>query len=128
MKTLNLTFGFRQVLEVQNFSDEVQILIDLVGLIDKHYRKQRLPVYYALSLSLKVITLNSLSKMVLHKTVYELIQERLHHEAVHLLLTTDWSVKRIAYEIGYTDPCYFNRWFKKKTGFSPKQFSKAGLN
>jgi len=127
MKIVNLTFGFQQILEVQNIPNEVQILMDLVGLIDQHYHKQRSPAYYAFSLSIKASTLNILSKTVLRKTVYELIQEKLHHEAVFLLLTTDWAVKRIAYEIGSTDPCYFNRWFKKKTGFSPKRFRRAGF-
>ncbi|MFV2047644.1 response regulator [Metabacillus litoralis] len=39
-----------------------------------------------------------------------------------LLLQTNLSLKEIAYEVGYKDPNYYSRVFKKVTNLSPKQF------
>jgi AraC-like DNA-binding protein len=122
MNTTNLTYEFQQMYVVQNVTDNIRLLMELVRLIDKYYTRHRSPAFFAEALSINEPVLNKYSRMVLGKTVYELIQEKIHHESVKLLITTDWSVKRIAYEIGYSDPCYFNRCFKKKTGITPKKF------
>ena len=47
-----------------------------------------------------------------------LIAYRLNR-AKELLLTTEASVNDVAKAVGYEDPLYFSRIFKKKTGFSP---------
>lgn len=39
-----------------------------------------------------------------------------------LLLNTNLSLKEISYEVGYKDPNYFSRVFKKWTNLSPRQF------
>jgi len=122
MKTAKLTFEVQKIFGVQYLPDHVQILMKLVRLIDKHFAQHRSPMFYADMLSIHEPTLNRYSRMVLGKTVYQLIQEKIHYEAIKLLTITDWSVKRIAYEIGCCDPCYFNRCFKKKTGRTPRRF------
>lgn len=43
-------------------------------------------------------------------------------EAKRLLLETDHSLKRICFEVGYRDPNYFSRVFKKTIGMSPSDF------
>lgn len=43
-------------------------------------------------------------------------------KAKHLLDSTDLSVKQIGAELGYPDPYYFSRVFKKSMGMSPKHF------
>lgn len=42
--------------------------------------------------------------------------------AKHLLLTTNYSINQIGRIIGYGDPLYFSRVFKRKAGVSPKHF------
>ena len=39
-----------------------------------------------------------------------------------LLSKTDKSMKEICNEIGYADPNYFSRTFKKNVGFTPTEF------
>jgi AraC-like DNA-binding protein len=40
-------------------------------------------------------------------------------KANQLLISTDWRVSEIAYSIGFTDPNYFSRAFRKKFGCTP---------
>lgn len=44
--------------------------------------------------------------------------------AKELMITTDKSVKEICYEVGYGDPNYFSRLFRKQTGQSPTEFAR----
>ncbi|MEP0365540.1 MAG: AraC family transcriptional regulator [Cyclobacteriaceae bacterium] len=43
-------------------------------------------------------------------------------KAKELLKLTDINISQIAYEIGYNDPLYFTRLFKKREGLSPTEF------
>ncbi|OUS01041.1 AraC family transcriptional regulator [Flavobacteriales bacterium 33_180_T64] len=43
-------------------------------------------------------------------------------KAKELLLMTDLSISEIAYEVGFNDPQYFTRIFKKRGGISPSSF------
>jgi len=45
--------------------------------------------------------------------------------ARHLLGKTTMPVKEIALRIGYEDPLYFSRVFRKETGVSPRGFRTA---
>lgn len=52
------------------------------------------------------------------------IQQKIH-KACHLLDETDLSVSEIAAELGYDDPYYFSRIFKKIQGCSPAFYRKS---
>jgi AraC-like DNA-binding protein len=41
-----------------------------------------------------------------------------------LLQHTDWSVGDIAYALGFEYPTYFNNYFKRLTGTTPKSLRK----
>ncbi|GAB3806776.1 AraC family transcriptional regulator [Spirosoma humi] len=52
----------------------------------------------------------------------EWITNRLIEEAQRKLHYSPTSVKELAYELGFTDPAYFSRLFKKKTGKNVSEF------
>jgi transcriptional regulator GlxA family with amidase domain len=41
--------------------------------------------------------------------------------AMKLLCETDMSVKQVAYTVGFSDPKYFSRCFKKKFNYQPSK-------
>jgi len=55
-------------------------------------------------------------------SIYKYLMERRISVAKELLRVTDKSVKKIAYEVGYADPLYFSKIFRKYTGLTPSKF------
>lgn len=49
-------------------------------------------------------------------------------EAMRLLATTDTSVENISLMCGYSDQMYFSRFFRSKTGQSPREYRKNSNN
>jgi len=43
---------------------------------------------------------------------------------MELIRTTDMSLAQIGEQVGYSDPNYFSRVFKKRKGIGPREFSK----
>jgi AraC-like DNA-binding protein len=56
-----------------------------------------------------------------HAPIDFLIRQRISR-ACHLLDTTDWSVTAIAAEVGYSDPYYFTRCFRRIMRESPRSY------
>jgi AraC-like DNA-binding protein len=73
-------------------------------------------------MNLSAYQLNEITKSSIGKTASELINEHIILEAKRYLLATAEQVKEIADHLGYEDPSYFIRFFKKQTGFSPDAF------
>jgi YesN/AraC family two-component response regulator len=44
--------------------------------------------------------------------------------ACRLLDTTTLTVREVGYRVGYEDPYYFSRMFRKLMGLSPRQYRK----
>jgi AraC-like DNA-binding protein len=89
--------------------------------------KLKSPADYAEALSIHVNHLNRSVKEVTGKTTTEHIAARVAKEASALLQHSDWSIKDIAYGLGFEYPSYFTRLFKKQTGISPNQLRKAAV-
>ena len=77
---------------------------------------------FAKGLSVHVNYLNRSVKEVTGKPTSVHIAERITTEAKALLQHTDWSVADIAYALGFEYPTYFNNYFKRVTGATPKSY------
>src|SRR5260221_2327753 len=64
--------------------------------------------------------LGKLSRTYFHKTLTDLIRDRILKHAKWQLLHTLRPVKEVAYEVGFDDEFYFSRLFKCSTGCSPQ--------
>lgn len=93
-------------------------------LVKKHYKTWKQPTQYAAALSISVAHLNDTVKVLTGNPVSVHIQEASILEAKRLLYFTDNSVKEIAYQVGYNEPVYFGKLFKKVTNSSPLEFRK----
>ncbi|WP_371656106.1 MULTISPECIES: AraC family transcriptional regulator [unclassified Streptomyces] len=60
------------------------------------------------------------------RTPGELIRQARTHEAKRLLLHTELTVRQVAGRVGFADPAYFCRFFRRETGTSPGDFRRGG--
>ena len=75
---------------------------------------------YANHLAVHVNYLNRSLKEITDKSTTTLINERIASEAKAILQHTDWNIADIAYALGFEYPSYFNNFFKRMAGTTPK--------
>ncbi len=77
---------------------------------------------YANHLAVHVNHLNRSLKEITGKSTTTLINERIISEAKAILQHTNWTTADTAYALGFKYPTYFNNFFKRMTGGTPKSF------
>lgn len=97
-------------------------LEELQDLLEKNIHDKKQVSDYAQMLNLTSYQLNAITKTLLRKTCSELINEQIILEAKRMLIGTVNQVNQIADMLGYDDPSYFIRFFKKQTGHTPEAF------
>lgn len=93
-------------------------------LIDAHYTTHRPVADYARELGITAAHLNALCRQAVGKSALELIHERMTLEAKRNLVYTSMTVSVVSCTVGFSDPAYFTRFFKRQVGLSPKEFRK----
>ena len=91
-------------------------------LLEQQFLSVREVRAYADQMNLTPNYLNHICKKVLGKTASQLWHERVLIEAQRLLMHTTQSVKEIGFQLGFDDPSYFVRFFKKNTQQTPAEF------
>jgi AraC-like DNA-binding protein len=97
-------------------------IIRFKQLIEENFTKEKNVSPYAEMLNMNPSCLNELTKRTTGITAGELIRNRVIDETKKLLYSSKMSGKEIAYELGFDDPAYFSRFFKKYTGITLKEF------
>ena len=92
------------------------------ALLENNVNKQRDVPYYADQLHISSYQLNSAMKEVHGKTAAQVITDSILLEAKRKLGATTTQIKQIAFSLGFADPSYFIRFFKKHTGKTPEDF------
>ncbi|PCJ94796.1 MAG: hypothetical protein COA50_10405 [Flavobacteriaceae bacterium] len=82
---------------------------------------------YANELNTNSKTLTAVSKEYLLDTPANIIKELKLLEAKRMLSNQNLSIKEVAYSLGFDEPTYFTKYFKKGTSLTPKEFQKAYL-
>jgi len=77
---------------------------------------------YASLLHISAGHLSEVVKLQSGRPAIKHIHERLVLEARRLLFHTDRSLKEIAYDLGFSEASYFNRFFKRETGVTPADY------
>lgn len=91
-------------------------------LLKIHFKEWKQPARYAAELSISVAHLYDTIKNITGDSVSVYIQQYCMLEAKRLLCFTKLTVKEIGYQLGYEEPVYFGKLFKKVTGSTPLQF------
>lgn len=102
--------------------NELMLVYNFISLVHKHYKMHHDMSFYSKNLvtSPKQIT----EKFHLLDIIppYEFIKKRILVEAKRQFLYTDKAAKTVCFDIGFNDPAYFARFFKKNTGMTSRAF------
>lgn len=100
----------------------IQVVVDYIAL---HPTEKYTPERMAQMAELSKQRFSHLFKEQLGKSPMMYIKEIRMTNAARRLLVNDDNVSDIAYSVGYEDPNYFIREFKKAFGYTPNQYRKA---
>ncbi|MGK5078746.1 helix-turn-helix domain-containing protein [Janthinobacterium sp. HLX7-2] len=78
--------------------------------------------YYAQCIGITATHLNPIARGHAGKSALELIHERVLLEAKRNLAYTSMTINVLSYALGFAEPAYFARFFKRHTGVTPKDF------
>lgn len=95
---------------------------ELRRLLDEHFRKERLISFYAEKLAMTADRLNDHVKRATGVTAGHMIRQRVLTEAKRQLVFTTQAIHEIAYDLSFSDPSHFTRFFRKQTGMTPQAF------
>jgi AraC-like DNA-binding protein len=104
---------------------ETKLFKDFSVLVEQNFKSMHAVTEYANRLGLSPKSLTKHFQKIGVKTPSDYIKNRIILEAKRLLVYTGNSVKQIAFDLGFNDPAYFTRFFKKQTSQSPLQFRKV---
>lgn len=97
-------------------------LVRYQRLIERHYREQPSITSMASELGITSTYLNTLCQRLAGTSAQQLLHERVMLEAKRFLTYTRMTISEVAYQLGFSEPAYFTRFFKRNTGHSPKVF------
>ncbi len=105
-----------------NSNNKLSLVYSFVSFVHEHYT-----MYHQISFYAKLLEVNS--KKITEKFYKEgllnphsFIKNRILVEVKRQLIFTDKSVKIICFDVGFNDPAYFSRFFKKNVGITTKEF------
>ncbi len=100
-------------------------IVDLRIAIEKYFREEKHVEFYARHLDLSTKRLNEICKELTGETVTKILHQRLLLEAKREMISGVKNIQTISDELGFENPSYFARFFKKLEGKSPSEFSNS---
>jgi AraC-like DNA-binding protein len=91
-------------------------------LLENNFNQNKPVNFYSDSLTISESNLNRISKQYAHQSTAKVIQNRILLESKRYLTITSFTINEIAFKVGFDDPSYFIRLFKKQVGITPKDF------
>jgi len=95
------------------------------ALVETSYREHRPLAFYAAQLGCTVRTLSRQTDEAFGLSPLQFINRRLLFEARRLLRFTTARCSEVAAELGFEDPAYFSRFYRRMTGRSPSEDKRA---
>lgn len=93
-----------------------------IMLMDEHYKTERKADFYSSKMGISEKRINQILKEKMDRTLTQLLHERLIVEADRMLVSSEFTIKEIAYHLSFDDPAYFSRFYKNRTGQTPEDF------
>ncbi|WP_312553764.1 helix-turn-helix domain-containing protein [Empedobacter brevis] len=105
-------------------SRESILVSNFKELVNKEVNKKQSVEYFSEKLNVSVRTLQKAFAKADETTAREYIENRIIFEAKLLLIKNEMNIGEISYTLGFKDLSHFSKFFKLKTGTSPKFYRK----
>lgn len=99
---------------------------DFLLMVDSYFSSDMKLMDYADRLNLSIDRLILISHFHLNKSPMQVVIDRRLKEACQLLIQTKLPIVEISQMTGFSDPSYFSRFFKQRTGMTPLSFRRQG--
>ncbi|MDD2389907.1 MAG: helix-turn-helix domain-containing protein [Desulfobacterales bacterium] len=103
----------------------MNVYYEFVSHLEQHYTEHYRVEQYAELVKLSPKRLSEICRTVTGMTAKKLIEERVVLEAKRYIRYSGLSIKQVCHRLGFEDPAYFSKFFKKVTSTSPTQFRQA---
>lgn len=97
-------------------------VVQFIQLLNLHFKQESSLQFYADQMNITLKQLVLICKKGVGWSPKAIMQEKLLREAKRLLLFDVMSIKEIGYDLGFTEPTNFVKFFQQHTGISPKSF------
>lgn len=113
----------------EGFTSSQQILFQkFIQLVNAFYLEKRTIEEYAILLNVTPNHLSQSVKSASNKNALSYINDRLLAEARSLIQYTNYDIAEIAYQLNFSDPANFGKFFKKHTSQTPIEYRKYFTN
>jgi len=110
----------------EGFTTPQQVLLrKFIQLVNNFYIEKRTIEEYAEMLHVTANYLSQSVKSASGKNALSYINDRLLDEAKSIIQFTDLDIAEIAYQLNFSDPANFGKFFKKHTNQTPLEFRKS---
>jgi AraC-like DNA-binding protein len=96
-------------------------------LVDRDHARRHRVADFASELGVSPGHLNALCRGVLRQSASRVVRRRLTLEAKRLLAHSDLTAAQVAFRLGFDDPAYFARFFRREAGLPPTAFRAGAL-
>ena len=93
-------------------------------LLDRHFKQEKAPSFYADKMNMSLKHLNRICKNVLNVTLTDFIYGKIILESKRLISVEGKPINEVANALGFVNYSYYTKVFKKYTGMTPKNFKK----
>jgi AraC-like DNA-binding protein len=118
--TLNREYSETYTIKMHLFQNNLALRFK--KLIEANYKTLKTVEEYSRVLGISRIHLNNTTKTVLGKSASQMIKDRILVEVKRHLLFSDKTLAEIAYELNFSEPSNFLRFFKKQAGITARKF------
>ncbi len=108
--------------ETVDMGMDFTLAMDFKALIEKHMNEFLSIEEFSGKLGVSSKKLTKVVKQYLKDTPAQILHQRKILEAKRLLSNTTLSIKEVAYDLGFDQPTYFTKYFKKHTQMTPTTF------
>lgn len=119
---LNILTSISTVVNPIKHDEYPDVFKQILDTINENYSNKLSTSILANKFSLSVSTLKRYFKKYLGQSPMDYINNTRVEISKFMLVDSNLQISEIAYSVGFEDPLYFSKFFKKHTGLSPKAF------